>query len=178
MGVEVDGLTDVFEELDDLEDDFGDEGENWVVGTNAEYSVYLEYGSSPHTIEGNPLLYFENSEGQLISKYEVQHPGNDPTPFFRPAINEVRLEGPDGFIRHNTRKDPQTIDSTREFVVTLAFAIQRRIQEIITQKGLIDTGNLRASVRAVPISDVGILPDADEVNPNEVWDPTQVYDVE
>jgi len=175
MGVEIDGLGDMFEDLDDLEDDYGDDGENWQVGTNVEYAIYLEFGTSSHVIEGDPLLYFENESGQLISKKRVRHPGNDPKPFFRPAVNEVRLQGGPGFIRHNTRKQPEQIDSTREYVATLAFALQRRVQEIIRNKGLIDTGNLRASVRATPVGDVSSLPDASEVNPGETFNPLDEY---
>jgi hypothetical protein len=178
MGVEVNGLDDVFDELEELQDDYGRDGEDWQVGTNVEYAIYLEFGSSSHVIQGNPLLYFENEEGQLISKEQVKHPGTDPQPFFRPAANEVRLQGPGGFIRHNTKRDPEEIGSTREFVATLAFALQRRMQEIITDKGLIDTGNLRASVRATPVGDVSNLPDASEVNPNEVFNPLDEYSFE
>jgi len=83
----------------------------------------------------------------------VQHPGTDPQPFFRPAVNEVQLQGVDGFIRHNTRKDPTQIESSREFLQTLALALERRIKELAP----VDTGNLRASVGAVPIGDVGDL---------------------
>lgn len=160
MGVEVNGLADVFEDLDDLEDDFTGPTEPWVVGTNVEYSIYLEFGTSSHPIEADEAeaLRFE-SGGEVLFRDNVEHPGIDPMPFFRPAVNEVRLEGEVGFIRHHTRKEPEDIDTVREFVSTLALALENRIKEIITRKGLIDTGNLRNSVQAVPVSDVGNLKD-------------------
>jgi len=154
MGVEVNGLDDVFEELDDLKDDYSGPVESWVVGTNTEYAPIVEYGSSPHTItpDDAEVLRFE-IDGEVIFTDEVQHPGTDPQPFFRPAVNEVQLQGVDGFIRHNTRKDPTQIESSREFLQTLALALERRIKELAP----VDTGNLRASVGAVPIGDVGDL---------------------
>lgn len=178
MGVEIDGLTDVFGELEELEREFGESGSDWVVGTNVDYAPYLEFGSSPHVIRAQDAeaLRFRNQEGDVIYRISVHHPGTDPTPFFRPAANEVRLQGGPGFIRHNTNRSPEAIDSAREYVATLAFALQRRIQEIIRNKGLIDTGNLRASVRAVPAGDTGSLPDAEDVSPGEVWNPLEEYD--
>lgn len=158
MGVEVTGLADTFEALDKLEDDYSGPVEDYVVGTPVEYAPPLEFGSVPHEITPTDAeaLRFE-IDGEIVFSQSVDHPGNDPIPFFRPAVNEVRLQGVDGFIRHNTRKDIEDIDSTRELLQTLAFALEGRIKEIITQKGLVDTGNLRASVSAVPISDISEL---------------------
>jgi len=154
MGVEVNGLGDMFEDLDELEDDYSGPVEEWVVGTPVEYAPIVEYGSSRHTItpDDADVLRFE-IDGDVIYTDEVQHPGTDPQPFFRPAVNEVQLQGTDGFIRHNTRKDPTQIESTREFLRTLSLALERRIKELAP----VDTGNLRASVGAVPISDIGDL---------------------
>jgi predicted house-cleaning noncanonical NTP pyrophosphatase (MazG superfamily) len=90
------------------------------VGTAVEYSVYVEYGTSKM----------------------------DPRPYFRPALAEARGNIP-GFIADNTNKTVASIDSADEFVETVALALERRVKEIITRKGLIDTGNLRASIRAV-----------------------------
>lgn len=151
MPVEIDGLGDLYEELDDLEDAYSGPSEDWVVGTPVDYAPIVEYGSSPHTItpDDAEVLRFE-IDGEVIYTDEVNHPGTDPQPFFRPAVNEVRLQGVDGFIRHNTRKDPTQIDSTREFLRTLSLALERRIKELAP----VDTGNLRISIQSVPISDV------------------------
>jgi len=155
MGVEIDGLGDMFEDLDDLEDDYGDDGENWQVGTNVEYAIYLEFGTSSHVIEGDPLLYFENESGQLISKKRVRHPGNDPKPFFRPAVNEVRLQGGPGFIRHNTRKQPEQIDSTREYVATLDQSVAQVVRTLRSGGGslhLISSVKRRPDTHGDPLS--------------------------
>jgi len=154
VGVEVNGLDGMFEDLDDLEDDYSGPVEDYIVGTPVEYASVVEYGSSRHTItpDNAEVLRFE-IDGEVIYTDEVQHPGTDPQPFFRPAVNEVQLQGVDGFIRHNTRKDPTQIESSREFLQTLALALERRIKELAP----VDTGNLRASVGAVPIGDVGDL---------------------
>lgn len=133
--VETTGFTDAIEELKDLEEDLG-QGGPWVVGTAVEYSIYLEFGT--------------------------RH--MDPKPFFRPVLAEVRSQGVEDFIDDNSRTTVGDIDDVDELVRTLAFAIERRVKEVITRKGLVDTGTLRASVKAVPGSDVGQLPSADEVD--------------
>jgi len=120
MGVEVNGLDDVFEELDDLKDDYSGPVESWVVGTNTEYAPIVEYGSSPHTItpDDADVLRFE-LDGEVIFTDEVQHPGTDPQPFFRPAVNEVQLQGVDGFIRHNSNsRTAQAVIRGRETAAT------------------------------------------------------------
>jgi len=125
-------FDELVETLEDLQEEVGESG-SFFVGTAVEYSVYLEFGTSRM----------------------------DPKPFFRPALAEARRDIP-GFVRDNTRKTIEEIDSADELARTIAFGMERRVKEIITEKGLIDTGTLRASVRAVPAP--GDLPDADEVD--------------
>jgi hypothetical protein len=87
----------------------------------------------------------------------------DPKPFFQPAINEARLEGIRGFIRHNSDLSSLSkVDTLDQLLGVLALALERRVKEIIAQKGLIDTGTLRASVLAVPGGDPSKLPDESE----------------
>lgn len=135
IDVDVHGLEALFDELDDLEDAWADD-QRWVVGTAVEYSIYLEFGTSKM----------------------------DPKPFFRPALQEARRDI-EGFIRDNTNTVVSEIGSADELVRTIAFALERRVKEIVTRKGLIETGTLRASVQAVPGADVGQLPSADEIDP-------------
>jgi len=134
MPVDVDGLDDVFEDLDDLEDDFSGPTEDWVIGTAVEYSIYLEFGTR----------------------------NMDPKPFFRPVLVEVRTRGVADFIEHNSKLEVEAIGSIRQLVGSLAFTIERRIKEVITEKGLIDTGTLRASILALPLGDASELPTVDE----------------
>jgi hypothetical protein len=125
--------------LNSLREEFDDEIKDWsggasaYVGTAVEYAVYLEYGTSKM----------------------------DPKPFFRPALNEARGDL-GAFLRDNTQTAVENIDSASELVRTLALALERRVKEIITEKGLIDTGTLRASVVAVP-SSPDTLPAAEDL---------------
>ena len=74
------------------------------------------------------------------------------------------MQGVEGFIEKNSSYEMGDIDDVDDLVKTLAFALQRRIQEIITKKGLVDTGTLRISVKAIPGTDLNQLPSADEVD--------------
>jgi hypothetical protein len=133
MGVDIEGEADLFDDLDDLQDDFtGDV--TWVTGSNVEYSVFLEFGTSKM----------------------------DPKPVFQPAKAEVVSKGAEDFIDHNTELSVGDIDSVNELVSTLALALERRVKEIIKRKSLIDTGTYRASVVAVPLADVSQLPETSD----------------
>lgn len=159
MPVEVNGLGDVFEGLDDLEDDYGDSGEDWVVGSPQEYGPVLEYGSEPHTIRPNDpdgMLRFE-VDGEVVFAPKVNHPGTDPYPHWRPAVNEVRMKGAVDFIEDNSRKQGENIGSTEELIRSLAFALEGNLKKRVTRLGLIDTNAYRASIGATPLSDIGDL---------------------
>lgn len=76
----------------------------------------------------------------------------DPKPFFRPVLAELRTKGIEGFIESSgilSTVSFEQLDDADDVVDALALALERRIKEIITQKGLIDTGTLRASIVAV-----------------------------
>jgi len=81
----------------------------------------------------------------------------NPKPFVRPALRRVS-------------RDVETIardaDDAGEIVQRIAFRLEAEIKQVITRKGLIDTGTLRASVRAVPNGTPRDLPGADEVDPS------------
>lgn len=114
-------VDDAIDELDDLQERYTGGG-TWVVGSAVEYAIYLEMGTRDM----------------------------DPKPFLRPALFEARQSLPQ-FIADNTSTTLNAIDTADELVRTVAFALERRIKQIITEKGLIDTGALRASVVAVPL---------------------------
>lgn len=132
FNVETTGFDTAIEDLKDIEEDLG-QGGPWIVGTKVNYAIYLEAGTS-----------------KMSAK-----------PFFRPALAEVRMQGIDGFIDANTRKSVDEIDDVADLVKTLALALERRIKQIITAKGLVDTGTLRASVTATR-GGVGDLPSLEE----------------
>jgi len=137
MGFDVDvqGFDAAIEELKDIEDDLG-QGGPWVVGTAVNYSIYLEFGTS-----------------RMRAR-----------PFVRPVLSEVRTQGIEDFIQDNTRTSVAQIDDVNELVRVLALSMERRIKEVITEKGLIDTGTLRASVAAVPGESVDVLPEAGDID--------------
>lgn len=128
-------FEDLVEEIDDLQDKIGQSG-TFFVGTAVEYAIYLEFGTSKM----------------------------DPKPFVRPALAAYRANL-ERAIEADTDKNIEDIDSADELARTVAFGLERRIKRIITQKGLIQTGTLRASVQATPSP--GQLPTADEVDPAE-----------
>lgn len=133
FSLDLGGFERALDEIDGTIEDLETQ-KHYLVGTAVEYSIYLEAGTSKM----------------------------DAKPFFGPAINEVRLQGVDGFIRHNTRTSVEALDTVDDVLKVLALALERRVKEIITQKGLIDTGTLRASIVAVPGVDPSVLPDASE----------------
>jgi len=75
----------------------------------------------------------------------------DPKPFVRPAVDEVESR------LSQIADDADTAD---ELVTKVALALEREIKQTITEKGLIDTGTLRASVTAIRDGVPGDLPDA------------------
>jgi len=120
---ELESFNRVLDSLNDIERQL-DPGEPVVVGTAVNYSVFLEFGTSDM----------------------------DPKPFFRPALAELRVKGIEGFIKDSgilRSKDFSDVEDADEVVDALALTLERRIKEIITEKGLIDTGTLRASIVAV-----------------------------
>ncbi|QLH82463.1 hypothetical protein [Halosimplex pelagicum] len=135
LSLMVEGIEETIEELERLEERWTGGGP-WVVGTAVEYAVYLEFGTSKM----------------------------DPKPFVRPAIHAYR-SNLQAAIAADTNTTLDAIGSAEELVQTIAYGLERRIKRIITAKGLIETGTLRASVQAVPGDDVDQLPTADEVNP-------------
>ena len=133
---EFSGLDRIERRLEDLRERW-DDSPRYLVGSAVEYAVYVEYGTSKM----------------------------DPKPFFRPALAEARADL-ERFIEDNTRKQVEQIDTARELVKTIAFALERRVKEIITEKGLIESGTMRASVKAVPGTSFGDLPTEDEIDPD------------
>jgi hypothetical protein len=120
---ELESFNRVLDSLNDIERQL-DPGEPVVVGSAVSYSVFLEFGTSDM----------------------------DPKPYFRPALAELRVKGIEGFIKDSgilRNKEFSDVDDAGEVVDALALTLERRIKEIITEKGLIDTGTLRASIVAV-----------------------------
>lgn len=136
-------------------------GPRWVVGTAVEYAIYLEFGRGRVTADDGEALRFEDEDGDVIYRQSVGP--MDPKPFFRPAVAAYQANLA-AAIDSDTETTFEEIDSIDELVRTIALGLERRIKRIITAKGLVDTGTLRASVMALPTT-AGDLPRADEVDP-------------
>jgi hypothetical protein len=115
-----------FDGVEELDVEFGERAEDWTgggtayAGTAVNYAVYVEFGTSKM----------------------------DPRPYLRPAVSEAKSDLEE-FIDENTNTTARSITSASDLVQTVALALERRVKEIITEKGIIDTGTLRASIRAV-----------------------------
>lgn len=48
-------------------------GLTYIIQPNTEYALYIEEGTSPHIITGNPWLYWEELDHPV---HQVNHPGN------------------------------------------------------------------------------------------------------
>ncbi|QLH77455.1 hypothetical protein HZS55_09170 [Halosimplex rubrum] len=135
IDLELDGLDALETRIEELQEDYR-EPDNWFVGTAVEYAIFLEFGTSKM----------------------------DAKPFVRPAVHAYQ-SNLEAAIATDTRKTLDDIDSAEELVQTIAFGLERRIKRIITAKGLIETGTMRASVKAV--DNPTRLPDADQVDPGD-----------
>lgn len=58
-----------------------------VIGSNVEYAPFVEMGTDPHPITGDPLAW-EGGGGEMQFATEVQHPGTPAQPFLRPAVEQ------------------------------------------------------------------------------------------
>lgn len=65
----------------------------WLVVFEADHAASVEYGSGPHLIVADKAdaLRFEVN-GEVIFRKAVNHPGSDPSPFLRPALDANRNE--------------------------------------------------------------------------------------
>lgn len=60
------------------------------VGPTAPYSIYVEKGTSPHLIEGHPVLSWINESGVRVWATHVHHPGTTANPFI--ARSRIRMQ--------------------------------------------------------------------------------------
>ncbi len=59
-------------------------GEIW---NTQQYASYVDEGTAPHEIQGNPLLAFDFG-GTTVIVHSVQHPGTDPDPFWTDHVTD------------------------------------------------------------------------------------------
>ncbi|MFC6975816.1 hypothetical protein ACFQL1_15890 [Halomicroarcula sp. GCM10025709] len=136
IDIDTDGFEDVLSDFEQLENDVAGD-DTWLIGTGVEYAIFLESGTRDM----------------------------DPKPFLQPVVNEVNALGVRGFLARHTRVDIADLDDADALVKALATGMERRIKEIITIKGLIDTGTLRASIKAFKNGTPSDLLTEDDVDP-------------
>lgn len=109
VGASVRGATALASGLTQLKDKAGEA--TWVVGTNTEYAVYVEFGTSRMAAQ----------------------------PYLRPAVERAKRESERIFKR---------ADSIDAAVRSLALLIEKDAK----RRCPVDTGNLRASIRAEKVN--------------------------
>lgn len=50
----------------------------WILGAFTDYASFVESGTKPHDIRGNPYLTFKTKDGQWVTTEVVHHPGTKP----------------------------------------------------------------------------------------------------
>lgn len=160
INLDIDGFADVAEELDDLEDRYG-EASSRLVTSGAEYSIHLEYGRGPIEADEGSALKFENEDGETIYRTSVS--GHRPYPFFYPAVREYQAN-PEAFILKNSALDSlDAIQSTDDLIETIASSLQQQMRKNANanrtgrspgthpEHPVPDSGNLVARIQVVEI---------------------------
>lgn len=63
---------------------------NYAIGSDVAYAAYVEKGTAPHVITGDPLHFY--ADGEEVFATRVEHPGTPAQPYLRPALRETRSE--------------------------------------------------------------------------------------
>lgn len=106
----------------------------YIVETDVEYAVFMEFGTRPHTITPNTAraLHFW-VDGVEVFTDIVHHPGTEPRPYMRP--------GAEGAARQ-IRPIAATATSLADVIEQLA----ERVKEIARRLAPRDTGRLAMSI--------------------------------
>jgi hypothetical protein len=134
MGAELEGVDSLLNTTDRIADEWGDRRTVvYIVGTNVEYAPAVEFGSARHVIRGDPLRF--EVGGEVVFAQSVDHPGTDPQPFLRPA-----LEAAD----RNLRTLAEGATSVEDFTRRVALFVEHEAKD----RAPVETGNLRSSIRS------------------------------
>lgn len=61
-----------------------------IVVAEKDYALFHHEGTVPHRINGNPLLAFKPTPGEVVIVRFVNHPGTSPNRFLTEALNDLR----------------------------------------------------------------------------------------
>ncbi len=159
--LELDGVTSLQAEIDDLKDDFGSDPV-YVVGASASYAVHIEFGRGPIEAPEGSAIPIETDSGETIFRKSVS--GHPPYPFFRPAIREFKANPQTFLLENSNLSSINDIQSTEQLVESVAFALENQMKTNATAQSsgrspgtdsdhpAVVTGNLRSSISAVRIN--------------------------
>jgi len=155
FSIDVD-TSQVREALGDLKDDWGEAG-TYVVGTNADYAILLEYGRGPVEADSAEALRFKDDNGDVIYRTSVS--GHPPYPFFFPAVREFQAN-PESFVTDNSGYSSiREIPNVNQLVKAIATALVNQMEKnasaasasdrspgVDPDHPMRDTGNLVSSI--------------------------------
>lgn len=64
-------------------------GATGLIVALTDYASFVDAGTRPHVIEGNPFLTFKGRDGQWVTVRSVQHPGTKPDGFLGRALQKA-----------------------------------------------------------------------------------------
>lgn len=137
MGAELEGVASLNEALDDIADRWTGTKVVYIVGSDLDYSAAVEFGTQPHPISGDPLAF--TVDGETVFAQTVDHPGTDPQPYLRPALEAVERQ---------LAALADSSDSLEEFVKKAAFAVEAEAKK----RAPVDDGDLKDSIEARQVS--------------------------
>jgi hypothetical protein len=128
--LELDGLDEFTDELNDFADDI-DDADGYRVVNPTDYAYIIEFGRGPVTPESADALRFE-VDGEVV--YAMRSGPVPPQPMIRPAVDEAKRQV--GAIARSA-------DSLDEVLYRTALAVEARAK----RRSPVETGTLRAAWR-------------------------------
>jgi hypothetical protein len=134
VNLEIDGISKITAELDEIGDDWSGGG-GWRVVNPVDYAAIIEFGRGPVTPTNADVLRFE-AGGEVV--YTMRSGPVAPQPMIRPAVDETKRQV--GAIARSS-------GNLDDFLQRMAFAIEGAA----ARRTPVDTGNLRSAWSSRPL---------------------------